>query len=108
MPLIKIFVPKGNAGKVSLSALHRRWCDLWKVDPPILRLVLQEAETHPPGTLVDIRAKAKADRTPDQVKRNMTAMGSDLESAGLQGMVRCELFTPELQSTADFGDKAKL
>ena len=44
MPLVKIFLPKGQKAALDLAYLHATWCKLWGVPATVLQLVVTEAE----------------------------------------------------------------
>ena len=114
MPVIKFFSASPQT-LPRLSSLAPRLLDIWRVPRDVLRLVsLQSFDFLSPATsakltapadaaktttapvYVEVRAKAKPDRTPEYVQDAMEQMSDLFEQHGFRADVRVELFDPRL------------
>mmetsp|Transcript_42439 Transcript_42439/g.112333 ORF Transcript_42439/g.112333 Transcript_42439/m.112333 type:complete len:112 (-) Transcript_42439:263-598(-) len=108
MPLIKIFCR--NNLKVTAADLHKALISIWGVEgtPGVLKvLCLPVADQSPlaggddqTDVYIDIRAKAKVDRTPEIAQKACNKTAELLHSFGHKAAVRLELYAGELQLTA--------
>ena len=102
MPLVKIFTK--HQASVIRSGVYDKLLHLFKAEPAVLNVVVQEAETIPCGLLVDVRAKAKEDRTPEAMASAAQSLATYLadevkeERDGVR--VRIELFDPKNATSA--------
>eukprot|EP00440_Ansanella_granifera_P059059 gb/GFBE01064016.1/.p1 GENE.gb/GFBE01064016.1/~~gb/GFBE01064016.1/.p1 ORF type:complete len:129 (+),score=20.27 gb/GFBE01064016.1/:1-387(+) len=103
MPLVKIF--SRQPLRVATSTLHRSLAQIWGVAATpdvmkVLSLPMHDASNSGEEVYVDVRAKAKPDRTP-QVAQECCNMTADLlRKQGYNTQVRLELYEPSLQYTA--------
>mmetsp|Transcript_3415 Transcript_3415/g.5098 ORF Transcript_3415/g.5098 Transcript_3415/m.5098 type:complete len:104 (+) Transcript_3415:98-409(+) len=99
MPLLKIFT--SNALKVSASSLHQRLQKIWNVPGDVLKvLVLPSLDMSGDEDLyIDVRAKAKPERTQDAIDNVMKEMQSLFAEHGYNTNIRVELYSPDLQSS---------
>ena len=84
------------------SGVYEKLLHLFKAEPAVLNVVVQEGDVLPAGTLVDVRAKAKEDRTPDAMRNAAGELASFLagELPGENVRCRIELFSPDLATSA--------
>lgn len=98
MPLLKIFT--ASSLKVSAGSLHQRLRQIWNVPEDVLKvLVLPTLDmSGDEDVYIDVRAKAKPERTQDVIDNAMTEMQSLFAEHGYKANIRVELYSPELQS----------
>ena len=103
MPLLKIFTQK--ALTVSANTLHQRLTTIWKVPADVLKvLVLPTFDVSGNGDgddnaiYIDVRAKAKPERTKDVIDEAMVNTQDLLKEHGYKATIRVELYEPSLQS----------
>ena len=103
MPLLKIFTQK--ALTVSANTLHRRLMTIWKVPEDVLKVLVlptHDASGEDDGddavVYVDVRAKAKPERTQDVIEAAMKNTQALLKEHGYKATIRVELYEPSLQS----------
>jgi len=111
MPLLKIF--SRNALTVSADALHHELTKIWKVPADVLKVLIvpcHDISSSGNGSgdggadddtdlYIDVRAKAKPERTPDVIDTAMANTQNLLEGHGYKASIRVELYEPSLQST---------
>ena len=102
MPVIK-FLSTLPATLPQLSSLAPRLCEIWRVPSDALRLLNVKAfDVHTSAAeqgatvYVEVRAKAKPERTDRAVEAAMAEMSELLAEHGHQADVRVELFDPAL------------
>ena len=109
MPLVKFF--SRTALRFDVAAVHALLCKSWAVPADMVSTPLQfafstQTETYPPcACFVDIRAKAKPERTPAFLEERMKEIADIVRSAaGDKGdvRVRIELFEPSLSYSKCF------
>ena len=105
MPLLKIFTQKGLS--VSANTLHKRLTTIWKVPEDVLKvLVVPTFDASGKGdgdgdidsVYIDVRAKAKPERTKEVVDEAMISTQELLKEHGYKATIRVELYEPSLQS----------
>ena len=102
MPLLKIFTQK--ALTVSANTLHKRLTAIWKVPEDVLKvLVVPTFDSSGNGDIdndiyVDVRAKAKPERTKEVIDEAMINTQDLLKEHGYKATIRVELYEPSLQS----------
>ena len=103
MPLLKIFTEK--ALSVSANTLHKRLTTIWKVPEDVLKVLVVptfDASGKGDGTenavFIDVRAKAKPERTNDVIDEAMISTQKLLMEHGYKATIRVELYEPSLQS----------
>merc|ERR1712159_77514 len=101
MPLIKVYSHKPL--EVSASTLHAALQRIWKVPAEVLKVLVlplhDEASAFPEEDVyVDIRAKAKPERTPEVVNTAVKATWELFKEYRLASHIRVELYEPSLQS----------
>jgi hypothetical protein len=117
MPLLKIFSRK--ALTVSADTLHNRLTKIWKVPDDVLKVLIipthdmsfsvassssssdgdVDCENDLDSLYVDIRAKAKPERTKDVINNAMINTQNLLKEYGYnKSTIRIELYEPSLQS----------
>ena len=104
MPVIKFFAsPQHLATLPRLATLAPRLQEIWRVPSSALRLLA--VQTHDVATtaardgatvFVDVRAKAKPERTPEALQTYMAAMTDLLAEHNHRADVRVELFDASL------------
>mmetsp|Transcript_11078 Transcript_11078/g.25174 ORF Transcript_11078/g.25174 Transcript_11078/m.25174 type:complete len:108 (-) Transcript_11078:259-582(-) len=100
MPLLKIFSRRPLG--VPASVLHQRLVAIWNVEstPQVLKVLslpVVDESTQGEDVYVDIRAKAKPERTPQVVEEACRRTASLLGEHGHKAVVRLELYEPSLQ-----------
>merc|ERR1711974_182067 len=100
MPLCKIFTR--SALRVSADELHGHFARIWGVPKPVCKVLILPAldmSSNFPGedVYVDIRAKAKADRTPENVSKSLAEISDLLHKYGHPANIRIELYDEKLQ-----------
>eukprot|EP00933_Yihiella_yeosuensis_P022034 TRINITY_DN1733_c0_g1_i1.p1 TRINITY_DN1733_c0_g1~~TRINITY_DN1733_c0_g1_i1.p1 ORF type:complete len:114 (+),score=22.39 TRINITY_DN1733_c0_g1_i1:109-450(+) len=100
MPLVKIF--SRQSLKVPAATLHEALVKIWGVAKTpevmkVLSLPVHDCSTSGEDVYVDIRAKAKPDRTPDVVNEACKQTAALLSTHGYAVNVRAELYEPSLQ-----------
>mmetsp|Transcript_100637 Transcript_100637/g.217267 ORF Transcript_100637/g.217267 Transcript_100637/m.217267 type:complete len:112 (-) Transcript_100637:40-375(-) len=108
MPLVKIFC-RGKL-KVSAADLHKELIPIWGVEktPGVLKVFCIPVADQSPlkggddqtDVYIDIRAKAKADRTPEIAQVSCDKTAALLHAHGHKASVRLELYQADLQLTA--------
>ena len=104
MPLLKIFTQK--ALTVSANTLHKRLTAIWKVPEDVLKVLVVptfDASDNSNGgemdaVYIDVRAKAKPERTKQVVDEAMIHTQELLKEHGYLATIRVELYEPSLQS----------
>eukprot|EP00533_Pseudo-nitzschia_delicatissima_P001964 CAMPEP_0116089252 /NCGR_PEP_ID=MMETSP0327-20121206/6328_1 /TAXON_ID=44447 /ORGANISM="Pseudo-nitzschia delicatissima, Strain B596" /LENGTH=107 /DNA_ID=CAMNT_0003580435 /DNA_START=67 /DNA_END=390 /DNA_ORIENTATION=- len=102
MPLLKIFTQK--ALTVSANTLHKRLTAIWKVPEDVLKvLVVPTFDASGNGGIdndvyIDVRAKAKTERTKEVIDEAMVNTQDLLKEHGYKATIRVELYEPSLQS----------
>jgi hypothetical protein len=106
MPLLKIFTQKELS--VSANTLRKRLTTIWKVPEDVLKvLVLPIFDASgndgsgggdDKAVYIDVRAKAKPERTQDVIDEAMVNTQELLKEHGYKATVRVELYEPSLQS----------
>ena len=107
MPLLKIFSQK--ALTVSANSLHERLATIWKVPEDVLKVLVlpthdqsgrsdDEDGSDDNSVYVDVRAKAKPERTQDVIDAAMAKTQELLKEHGYKATIRVELYEPSLQS----------
>ena len=103
MPLLKIFTQK--ALTVSANTLHKRLTTIWKVPGDVLKVLILPTfdasngnDGGDNGVYIDVRAKAKPERTQDVIDEAMIHTQDLLKEHGYQATIRVELYEPSLQS----------
>lgn len=105
MPLIKMYTVPGALKKAapSANALFAPLKDIWAVPDHVLKIMSLEptdATALRDETLyVDVRAKARPERTPEAVQAKMEAMAKLFKEHGHTANIRVELYEPSLQSS---------
>ena len=106
MPLLKIFT--ANALTVSANTLHKRLTTIWKVPASVMKvLVVPTLDASGKGdgdekvVYIDVRAKAKPERTQDVIDTAMTDTQELLKEHGYKASIRVELYEPSLQSARE-------
>ena len=98
MPLLKVF--SSQALRVSADTLHSSLRTIWKVPSDVLKVLI--LPTHDmSGTedlYIDVRAKAKPERTQEVVDKAMADMRELFREHGYAANIRVELYEPSLQS----------
>mmetsp|Transcript_31195 Transcript_31195/g.73502 ORF Transcript_31195/g.73502 Transcript_31195/m.73502 type:complete len:110 (-) Transcript_31195:23-352(-) len=105
MPLLKIFSEK--ALTVSANSLHKRLASIWKVPKDVLKILVlptydQSGKTgheDDQNVYIDVRAKAKPERTQDVIDVAMAKTQELLKESGYKATIRVELYEPSLQSS---------
>mmetsp|Transcript_37820 Transcript_37820/g.42349 ORF Transcript_37820/g.42349 Transcript_37820/m.42349 type:complete len:114 (+) Transcript_37820:160-501(+) len=107
MPLLKIFSRK--ALTVSADDLHKQLAMIWKVPSNVLKILIlpvhdmswssntgggDEKEIY-----IDVRAKAKPERTQDVIDTAMAQTQNLLQQYGYKATISVELCEPSLQSS---------
>ncbi|CAE8662856.1 unnamed protein product, partial [Polarella glacialis] len=103
MPLCKIF--SRRALNVSAPVLHDALARIWGVSATpnvlkVLSLPFHDASGSTEEVYVDIRAKAKPERTPEVVDEACQKTAELLSRYGHPTVVRAELYEPSLQYSA--------
>eukprot|EP00927_Polykrikos_kofoidii_P066559 TRINITY_DN62140_c0_g1_i1.p2 TRINITY_DN62140_c0_g1~~TRINITY_DN62140_c0_g1_i1.p2 ORF type:complete len:109 (-),score=21.94 TRINITY_DN62140_c0_g1_i1:156-482(-) len=100
MPLVKLFsrVPL----RAPAAKLHTALTKIWKVEatPQVLKVLnvpVHDESTIGEDVFVDIRAKAKPERTPEVVEKAIEETAALLAEHGYLANVRLELYEPSLQ-----------
>ena len=100
MPLLKIFTKKQLT--VSATSLAPALQKIWNVPPTVLKVLVLPVhdEASQPGEdiYIDVRAKAKPERTKVVVDTAMKEMSDLFKKHGLHANIRVELYEPSLQS----------
>jgi hypothetical protein len=104
MPLLKIFTQK--ALNVSASTLHKRLTTIWKVPEDVLKVLVlptfdasgNDGDDDGKVVYIDVRAKAKPERTQDVIDAAMVSTQELLKEHGYKATIRVELYEPSLQS----------
>ena len=108
MPLLKIFTRKGLS--VSANTLHKRLTTIWKVPGDVLKVLVipvfdaseddnrNNDDDHDKRVYVDVRAKAKPERTQDVIDAALVSTLELLKEHGYCASIRLELYEPSLQS----------
>lgn len=103
MPLLKIFTQK--ALTVSANTLHKRLTTIWKVPGDVLKVLVVPTfdasngnEAGDSAVYIDVRAKAKPERTQDVIDEAMIHTQDLLKEHGYKATIRVELYEPSLQS----------
>mmetsp|Transcript_19008 Transcript_19008/g.40097 ORF Transcript_19008/g.40097 Transcript_19008/m.40097 type:complete len:110 (-) Transcript_19008:303-632(-) len=104
MPLLKIFSQK--ALTVSANTLHQRLMTIWKVPADVLKVLVVPTfdasddigDTDDNAVYIDVRAKAKPERTQEVVDEAMVNTQKLLNEHGYKATIRVELYEPSLQS----------
>lgn len=105
MPLLKIFSNK--ALTVSANLLHKRLTTIWKVPEDVLKVLVvptfdesgrSGGSADDTAVYIDVRAKAKPERTPDVINAAMVNTQALLKEHGYKATIRVELYEPSLQS----------
>lgn len=106
MPLLKIFTQK--ALTVSANTLHKSLTTIWKVPSDVLKVLVVptfdasgkgEGDDDDKVVYIDVRAKAKPERTQDVVDQAMVNTQDLLKDHGYKATIRVELYEPSLQSS---------
>eukprot|EP00928_Gymnodinium_smaydae_P044889 TRINITY_DN29963_c0_g2_i1.p2 TRINITY_DN29963_c0_g2~~TRINITY_DN29963_c0_g2_i1.p2 ORF type:complete len:107 (-),score=32.32 TRINITY_DN29963_c0_g2_i1:47-367(-) len=100
MPLVKVF--SRSPLKVSATALHGALARIWGVEasPQVMKVMalpVQDASSIGEDVYVDIRAKAKPERTQEYCQQACKQTAALLAEHGHKANVRLELYAPELQ-----------
>ena len=99
MPLVKIFTR--NTSAVLKSRIYEQLLESFQVNRKVLNVVVQKADCVPAGTLVDIRCKAKDDRTKEKMADVSKETAKYLEEVVKETVrVRIEVFPPHLASSS--------
>lgn len=115
MPLVKLF--SRRALGIPATTLHQSLAGIWKVaaTPQVMKVLciqVTDESTTGEDVYVDIRAKAKPDRTPEVVQKACEETAALLAQHGFSAQVRAELYEPSLQYTASAttstGERSKL
>ena len=98
IPVLKIFSSK--ALRVSADALHLPLQKVWSVPANVLKVLVLPCHdmSGPDDLYVDVRAKAKPERTQEVVDRAMADMRDLFREHGYSANIRVELYEPSLQS----------
>eukprot|EP00536_Pseudo-nitzschia_multiseries_P004905 jgi/Psemu1/11233/gm1.11233_g len=104
MPLLKIFSEK--ALTVSANSLHKRLAIIWKVPEDVLKVLVLptydqsgKADNDDDNSVyIDVRAKAKPERTQHVIDTAMANTQELLKENGYKATIRVELYEPSLQS----------
>mmetsp|Transcript_45842 Transcript_45842/g.127583 ORF Transcript_45842/g.127583 Transcript_45842/m.127583 type:complete len:187 (-) Transcript_45842:243-803(-) len=100
MPLVKIF-PR-QALRVTASELHGPLCKIWKAPLDVLKVLMFPPvdQNAVPGedVYVDLRAKAKPERTKEAVQEALEQMSDLFYRHGYAANIRVELYEASLQS----------
>eukprot|EP01065_Artemidia_motanka_P042858 TRINITY_DN5815_c0_g2_i1.p3 TRINITY_DN5815_c0_g2~~TRINITY_DN5815_c0_g2_i1.p3 ORF type:complete len:123 (+),score=33.31 TRINITY_DN5815_c0_g2_i1:55-369(+) len=99
MPLVRVLSAPG-CRLPAMRPLYGKLCELFKVTPESRVLQVSyhpNTEMQPDPLVFDIRAKAKPDRTPDEMAKVMTGLESFAADENcVKPRVRIELFDPSL------------
>lgn len=100
MPLLKIFTA-GKALSVPVSTLHPALMKIWSVPAGVLKVLVLPAldMSGEEDIFIDVRAKAKPERTQAVVDTAMKDTSSLFSQHGYRANIRVELYEPSLQST---------
>ena len=104
MPLLKIFTEK--ALTVSAKTLHKRLTTIWKVPEDVLKVLVvptfdasgNDDSESGNAVYIDVRAKAKPERTKQVIDEAMVSTQELLQEHGYKATIRVELYEPSLQS----------
>ena len=98
MPLLKIF--SRQALRVSADVLHPSLQTIWNVPADVLKVLVCPVHdmSGAEDIYVDVRAKAKPERTQDVVDQAMADMKKLFSDHGYSANIRVELYEPSLQS----------
>lgn len=107
MPLLKIFTQK--ALNVSANTLHKRLTTIWKVPGDVLKVLVVptfdasgkndvDSDSGMESVYIDVRAKAKSERTKEVIDKAMINTQELLKEHGYAATIRVELYEPSLQS----------
>lgn len=111
MPLLKIFTQ--NALNVSANTLHKRLTTIWKVPEDVLKVLVvptfdasgksdgdsdSDIDIGMESVYIDVRAKAKPERTKEVIDKAMINTQELLKEHGYAATIRVELYEPSLQS----------
>jgi len=100
MPLVKVFARR--ALRCVAADLHQPLCRIWKVPTDVLKVLVFPAvdQSVVPGedVYVDLRAKAKPDRTKEVVQQAIKQTSNLFYEFGHSANIRVELYDPSLQS----------
>mmetsp|Transcript_31610 Transcript_31610/g.80155 ORF Transcript_31610/g.80155 Transcript_31610/m.80155 type:complete len:109 (-) Transcript_31610:217-543(-) len=103
MPLVKIF--SRRTLNVSATALHKSLAKIWGVQatPQVMKVLclpVTDESTLGEDVYVDVRAKAKPERTPEVVQKASEEIAALMAKHGHAANVRVELYEPSLQYSA--------
>ena len=98
MPLLKIF--SRQALRVSANALHPSLQKIWNVPADVLTVLVCPVHdmSGSEDLYIDVRAKAKPERTQEVVNQAMVDMKKLFDEHGYSANIRVELYEPSLQS----------
>ena len=98
MPLLKIFA--SQAMRVSADALHPALRKIWGVPADVLKVLVLPCHnmSGPEDLYLDVRAKARPERTQEVVDAAMSDMRKLFQDHGYSASIRVELYEPSLQS----------
>ena len=102
MPLLKIFTQK--ALTVSANTLHKSLTTIWKVPEDVSKVLIlptfdaSDSGNNDQAVYIDVRAKAKPERTQDVIDQAMIRTQESLNQHGYKATIRVELYEPSLQS----------
>ena len=98
MPLLKIF--SRQALRVSADALHPSLQTIWNVPADVLKVLVCPVHdmSGSEDLYIDVRAKAKPERTQEAVNQAMVDMKKLFDEHGYSANIRVELYEPSLQS----------
>jgi hypothetical protein len=98
MPLLKIF--SRHALRVSADVLHPPLKKIWNVPADVLKVLVCPVHdmSGSEDIYIDVRAKAKPERTQEVVDQAMEDMKKLFSEHGYSASIRVELYEPRLQS----------
>ena len=98
MPLLKIF--SRQALRVSADVLHPPLQRIWNVPADVLKVLVCPVHdmSGAEDVYIDVRAKAKPERTQEVVDQAMADMNKLFSEHGYSANIRVELYDPSLQS----------
>mmetsp|Transcript_2326 Transcript_2326/g.8159 ORF Transcript_2326/g.8159 Transcript_2326/m.8159 type:complete len:110 (-) Transcript_2326:124-453(-) len=100
MPLVKVFARSCLNKAVPLTAVQAQLCTIWGTTPSTTKLILTRVEdwtgdTFNEDLFVDIRAKAKPERTRERVLESMGMVREAFAAHGLVANVRLQTYAGE-------------
>ena len=101
--MIKLLPVPRSAPLPPVATLYPKLQEIWDVPASVLKVFVahtNDCSARPGETLfVDVRAKAKPDRTPTAVAHKMKQMGLLFKTHGHNANIRVELFEPSLSQS---------